>query len=66
MSDYGRDRIPAAQWTRPVFNEYQEILKRLAALDEKLAQPDCVDPSKAEWMKAIEQRLNALESVVQP
>lgn len=60
VSDYGRGIAPQ-QWTKPVFNEYQEILKRLTGLDAKLNQPDCEDPEKAAWMRAIEERLSALE-----
>jgi tetrahydromethanopterin S-methyltransferase subunit G len=61
MSDYGRNNIAPTQWTQPVFNEYQEILKRLAELDAKLNQPDCVDPAKAAWMREVEERLQKLE-----
>lgn len=54
-------QIPVMDWTRPAFNEYQEILKRIEALDKKLGQPDCVDPAKEAWMKQVEERLSALE-----
>lgn len=60
--DYMRQHIPIAQWDRPMFNEYQEILNRLAALDAKLGQPDCEDPAKAEWMQQVEERLARLEA----
>lgn len=62
MSEYGQFRVPLEDWTRSSFSEYQEILRRLAALDEKLNQPDCVDPSKSTWMQAVEERLTALEA----
>jgi hypothetical protein len=62
VMQYGRDQIPFTQWTRPVFNEYQEILRRLEDLDEKLAQPDCEDPAKAAWMREVEERLTAIEN----
>ena len=55
--------VPLTDWTRPAFSEYQEILKRIEALDAKLGQPDCVDPAKEAWMKQVEERLSALESV---
>jgi hypothetical protein len=61
--DYGMTRVPLDQWTRPAFNEFQEIIRRLEKLDEMLAQPDCEDPGKAEWMRAVEKRLDALEGV---
>lgn len=62
IQDYGRTRIDPTTWTQPVFNEYQEILRRLGELDKKLGEPDCEDPEKATWMKAIEDRLAALEA----
>ena len=54
--------ISVDTWTRPAFNEYQEILRRIADLDAKLGQPDCVDPAKEAWMREVEQRLSALEA----
>jgi hypothetical protein len=57
-------QIPDWQWTRPTFNEYQEILKRIADLDAKLDQPDCVDPAKEAWMRQVEERLAKLESAL--
>ncbi len=63
VHDYFRTNVPMQQWTRPVFNEYQDIIDRLAALDEKLDQHDCEDPSKAAWMREVEARLQALEKL---
>lgn len=62
--DYMRQYVPIQDWTRPAFDEYKEILRRLEALDTKLGQPDCEDPAKAEWMKQVEERLSALEGRV--
>lgn len=62
IMDYGRTRIQPEQWTRPAWDEFKEIIKRLDALDEKLDQPDCEDPAKAAWMRSIEARLAALEA----
>lgn len=59
--DYGRVNIPQTQWTRDTFSEYQEIIRRLSALDKKLNQPDCEDPAKATWMREVEDRLAKLE-----
>ena len=60
--DYMRTHIPLQQWTRPMFSEYQEIIRRLTELDKKLNQPDCEDPAKAAWMQEVEERLEALEA----
>jgi hypothetical protein len=54
--------VPINDWTRPAFNEFREILDRIAALDAKLGQPDCVDPAKEAWMREVEKRLQALEA----
>lgn len=62
VMDYGRFNIPQEQWTRPAFDEFKEILRRLEALDEKLDQPDCEDPEKAKWMAEVEERLKKLET----
>ena len=62
VSDYGRDRVPREQWTRDSFDDFHEILRRLAKLDEKLNQPDCYDPTKSAWMEEVEQRLRKLET----
>jgi hypothetical protein len=61
MGDYFRQNVSLQQWTRPVFSEYQEVLRRLADLDAKLGQPDCEDPAKAAWMREVEARLASLE-----
>jgi hypothetical protein len=55
-------RIPIDKWDRPAFNDFQEVIRRLEALDAKLDQPDCHDPAKAEWMRAVEERLEKLET----
>lgn len=60
--DYFRQNVPLDQWTRPVYNDFQEVIRRLDALDKKLDQEDCHDPAKAEWMRAVERRLDALEA----
>ena len=62
INDYGRTRIPETQWTRDTWSDYQEILRRLTALDDKLGQPNCETPDKLEWQKAVESRLAALEA----
>lgn len=62
IHDYMRTAVPQTAWTRPIFNEYQEIIKRLEALDEKLDQPDCYNDDKAAWMREVEARLQKLEA----
>jgi tetrahydromethanopterin S-methyltransferase subunit G len=56
--------VPLEQWTWPTFNEMKEILDKLNEIDRKLGQPDCEDPSKADILKTIEDRLRKLEEKV--
>lgn len=66
VMDYGRTRIDPNQWTRPAFTEFKQIITRLDKLNETLAQPDCHDPAKAEWMAQVEARLTRLEAAGSP
>ena len=51
MQDYWREHTQPTQWTPPLWTDYQEVLRLLKKLDEKLGQPDCEDPAKAAWMR---------------
>ena len=62
LHDYFRQNVPLDNWTRPVFNEYQEIIRRLDKLDAHFAQPACEEPAKAMWLKDVEARLAKLEA----
>ena len=64
VNDYGAHRIPANDWTRSTWNEYQEILRRLEALDAKLGQPECETPDKLAWQQEIEARLARMEALL--
>ena len=57
--------IPDPQWTRPMFNEYNELIRRLDEIDKKLGLANCEDPEKAAFIKRIEKRLNKLEKLVE-
>lgn len=59
--DYGRERIPSEQWTQEAYDQFKKILEEAAKLDTVLGEPNCEDPKKAEWMKEVERRLDALE-----
>lgn len=60
LMDYGSN-VPTHQWTVPNWIEYQELLEKARKWDAIADQPDCHDTDKAEWMKAIEERLETLE-----
>lgn len=55
-------QFPLPDWTRPTFDEAQEILRLVKRIDEKMGQKDCEDPTKAAWMQQVEERLKALEN----
>jgi hypothetical protein len=61
VHDYFGQR-PSVPWTPDTFRDYQEIVRRLDALDRKLGEPACDDPAKAAWMREVEARLKALEA----
>ncbi len=62
LSDWGRTMVPQQQWTRPVFDDFKEVLLRLDEIDKKVGQPHCEDPAKAAWMREVEARLAAIEA----
>jgi hypothetical protein len=62
VSLWGQQPVPS--WTRDTFEEYKEIIRRLGELDKKLAQPECFDAEKSEWMNEVERRLQVLEAEV--
>ena len=55
--------IPLDTWTRPLFSEYQELIRRLEEIDKKLNLPEC-NPNKGEFIKEIEKRLDRLEKTI--
>lgn len=61
VHDYMRTQVPAGTWTRPQFDEYKEIIRRLDALDTKLGQPECDNEDKTKWMLEVEKRLDEME-----
>lgn len=62
ISDYGRNSVPAWQWTTDTWKSYKDVLEKAAEFDKVADQPDCEDPHKTEWMRAIEERITKLES----
>ena len=62
VHDYMRINVPTDAWTPGTWAQYQEIIRLLTKLDEKLDQPDCDDPAKGQWMQEVEDRLARLES----
>lgn len=61
IMDYWSVR-PDTPWTRETFDAFKVVVEQVDALDTALGEPECHDPSKAEWMKRVEDRLSSLES----
>lgn len=61
VMDYGRERVPAGEWTPLGMERFRKLLEAAREADEALRQPECEDPDKSEWMRAIELRLARLE-----
>jgi len=65
ISDYfnpSTGNVKITQWDGSGWAAYQEVLRKLQELDEKLSQPHCEDPEKTEWMRSVEKRLQSLEA----
>ena len=58
---YMDNHVSLESWTRPVYDDFQQIIRQLEELDRKLDQPDCTDPQKKKILKRIEKRLDKLE-----
>lgn len=58
--DFGKN-IPDDHWNQGLYLEFQLLLTRMAEIDRKLGLADCEDPSKQEWMRNIEKRLEKIE-----
>lgn len=55
ISGHYRDLYPSPQQF-PAFEypNYQELIRKARLYDEMMKQPDCPDPNKAEWQRALE------------
>ena len=54
-----QERTQPAQYNWPIFNEFQEILRRLESIDKKLGQPECHDPEKEKFLQKIQKELES-------
>lgn len=52
---------PVSSWSYPIAAEFQQILQRLDAIDQKLGLRDCHDALKAEFLAALAARIADLE-----
>ena len=61
--DIGRT-VPMDYWTPDKFLDFQKVVKMAERVDQEEGNPDCEDPSKGEWLKQVEERLDKLEKHV--
>lgn len=62
ITDYYRQQYPQPQlFPLQVYPDLKEVLDRLKAIDTKLGDKDCEQAEKMAWLKAIEDRITALE-----
>lgn len=63
VHEFMHQHIPDDWWTRPRLNEYEELIRRLKEIDDKLGLPDC-NPNKGEFLEEIRRRLDAIEKKI--
>jgi len=61
VSDYGRNMNPG-NWNPNSFDAFKQLLDEARKFDEAAGEPDCEDPSKAEFLKELEERFADMES----
>jgi hypothetical protein len=57
---------PLSQWPLDTAYQLREVIARLDALDKKFDAKDCHEPTKDEFLKALEARIAALENRTGP
>jgi len=55
LYDWGNELSPD-NWDPSSLKDFKDLIEKAKELDTKLGQPDCEDPSKADWMKQMEER----------
>lgn len=61
VHEFMNKNIPENWWTIPRLNEYDELIRRLKEIDDKLNLPDC-NPNKGEFLEEIRRRLTNIEN----
>ena len=52
---------PVRDWTWPQFNEFEDILQRIKALEEKVGGCPCPDEDKTAFLENIKRRLESID-----
>lgn len=65
VSAYGNG-FPIEYWDRQKFGQFQQLYDQAKWFDRLTGQPDCEDPTKAEFMKRVLDRLDAIEKKLSP
>lgn len=53
--------IPPREWTWPQFNEFEDILRRVKELEEKVGGCPCPNEDKTAFLEDIKRRLEAID-----
>ena len=53
--------IPVREWTWPQFNEFEDILRRVKELEEKVGGCPCPNEDKTAFLVDIKRRLEAID-----
>lgn len=61
--DLGKE-VPSEYWTTDRLNSFRKVVQIARTVDEEENTPDCEDPTKAEWLEEVEERLAKLEAHV--
>ena len=48
------------------YKEYLELVRKAEEYDRMTGQPDCIDPDKDKFLKALEKRVELLEKINKP
>ncbi len=54
VMDYGRGMDPNS-WDDATRDAFEKLVREAMDFDKKTGQPDCEDPEKMKWWKAIEE-----------
>lgn len=63
IADWGKEFAPPDryQWTRPMLDQFEELLKRVKELEDKVDPCPCPDESKMDFLKEIRDKLDEIE-----
>lgn len=52
-------------WPREMLDQFEDILKRVKEMEDKLGGCPCEEPEKMDFLKAIRERLDAIDKKIE-